>query len=67
MSTFTFNVSGMSCGHCKSAVESALKEAGAAAVDVNLEQGTVGVTYDADKYDLNKLRTAIEDAGYDVA
>ncbi|TCP59554.1 copper chaperone [Tumebacillus sp. BK434] len=66
MTSFTFNVKGMSCGHCKSAVEGALKEAGAAAVDVDLEAGRVAVSYDADKYDLNKLRDAIEDAGYDV-
>ncbi|ARU63172.1 hypothetical protein CBW65_20980 [Tumebacillus avium] len=66
MTSFTFNVKGMSCGHCKSAVEGALKEVGAVAVDVDLEEGRVAVTYDSDKYDLNKMRDAIEDAGYDV-
>ena len=67
MENITLKVEGMSCGHCKSAVESALKEAGAAEATVNLEAGTVAVSYDAAKVDVPKMKEAIEDAGYDVA
>ena len=67
MEKTTLNVQGMSCGHCKAAIESAVKEAGAADVTVNLEAGTVEVAYDTAKVDLQKVKDAIEDAGYDVA
>ncbi len=41
------NVEGMSCGHCKSAVESALNSIdGVTSADVNLENGQVSVQYD---------------------
>lgn len=67
MEKTTLNVQGMSCGHCKAAIESAVKEVGASDVTVNLEAGTVDVTYDTAKVGLQKVKDAIEDAGYDVA
>lgn len=44
MSQEILNVEGMSCGHCKSAVESALNNIdGVTSADVNLENGQVSV------------------------
>ena len=61
-----YTVPGMSCGHCTSAVEQELtRVAGVEAVDVDLETKLVVVRgtalSDAD------LRTAIDEAGYDVS
>jgi copper chaperone len=68
METITLNVQGMSCGHCKSAVETALKElVGVETASVNLEAGIVEVNYDAQQVNVSTLKEAIEEAGYDVA
>ncbi|PTU86507.1 copper resistance protein CopZ [Staphylococcus pasteuri] len=61
------NVEGMSCDHCKNAVESALaKINGVSAAEVNLDNGQVRVDYDEDKVQLSDMKDAIEDQGYDV-
>jgi len=65
MQTVTLNVKGMSCGHCKSAVENAVRQAGARAT-VDLAAGTVAIEYDETKVTLEQLKQAIEDQGYDV-
>ena len=67
MEKITLNVQGMSCGHCKAAVETAVKELGEAEANVNLEAGTVEVTYDPATVNVSQVKEAIEDAGYDVA
>ncbi|WP_310653354.1 copper chaperone CopZ [Staphylococcus aureus] len=61
------NVEGMSCGHCKSAVESALNNIdGVTSAEVNLENGQVSVQYDDSKVAVSQMKDAIEDQGYDV-
>ena len=61
------NVEGMSCDHCKNAVESALARInGVSAAEVNLDKGQVRVDYDEDKVQLSDMKDAIEDQGYDV-
>ena len=61
------NVEGMSCDHCKNAVESALaKINGVSAAEVDLEKGQVRVDYNEDKVQLSDMKDAIEDQGYDV-
>lgn len=61
------NVEGMSCDHCKNAVESALARInGVSAAEVNLGKGQVRVDYDEDKVQLSDMKDAIEDQGYDV-
>ncbi|MDM7464535.1 copper chaperone CopZ [Staphylococcus warneri] len=61
------NVEGMSCDHCKNAVESALaKINGVSAAEVDLEKGQVRVDYNEDKVQLSDMKDAIEDKGYDV-
>ncbi|MDA8352596.1 MAG: copper chaperone CopZ [Firmicutes bacterium] len=68
MATVTLKVEGMSCGHCKSAVEGALnKVKGVEQAQVDLEAGTATVKYDEQKTDLEKMKQAVEDQGYDVA
>jgi copper chaperone len=65
MQTVKLNVEGMSCGHCVSSVEKAVKEAGAKA-NVDLAGKTVTVEYDDSKVTLDSIKEAIEEQGYDV-
>ncbi|SFD44399.1 copper chaperone [Bacillus sp. 491mf] len=65
--TITLNVQGMTCNHCKMAVTNALTELeGVQNVEVQLQEGTVNVVYDEAKVDVEKMKEAIEDQGYDV-
>lgn len=65
-SKIELNVIGMTCGHCKSAVESALKSvAGVAAVNVDLAAGKASVTGAHVK--LEDLVAAVADEGYSAS
>lgn len=66
MQNVTLKVEGMSCGHCVSSVEGALRTVGAAG-KVDLANGTVQVEFDETSVSLDKIKAAIEDQGYDVA
>ncbi len=60
-------VEGMTCGHCKSAVEGALAETtGVTKSTVDLDAGVVTVDYDESTTSLEQIKEAIEDQGYDV-
>ncbi|MYL48884.1 copper ion binding protein [Halobacillus litoralis] len=62
----TLKVEGMTCGHCKSAVEGALKEVdGVNGVDVDLETGNVKVSH-SETVNKVEMREAVEEQGYDV-
>jgi copper chaperone len=62
----TINVSGMTCGHCVSAVTMELSLlASVTEVDVNLESGQVTITSEA-ALDQAQLATAIDEAGYEL-
>ncbi len=64
MKEIKFVVEGMSCKHCKKAVEEAVNNlAGVEAVEVNLDAGLVVVTFDDSKSTQVDIRRAIEDAG----
>ncbi len=68
MKNITLDVKGMTCGHCKSAVNGALEELeGVVKVEVNLETGKVEVNFDESKVDETKLKDVVEEQGYDVA
>jgi copper chaperone len=68
MTEKTFNVPGMSCGHCKAAVEGELNRlSGVEAACADIEKGTVEVTYDESRVGNEQLVEAIEEAGYTVA
>jgi copper chaperone CopZ len=60
-------VGGMSCGMCQSAVQEALSGVnGVAEAAVDLEGGRATVVFDEGTTNLDALRAAIEDAGFDV-
>jgi copper chaperone len=62
----TIKVNGMSCDHCKSSVEGALRcLPGVTAAAVDLKAGEARVTYDEGRVDEARLRRAIEDVGFD--
>jgi copper chaperone len=64
--TMTYTVPGMSCGHCKSAVEQELGEVGGVErVEVDLD--TKLVTVQGSGLTDEALRGAIEEAGYEAA
>ncbi|WP_027954030.1 copper chaperone CopZ [Halobacillus kuroshimensis] len=59
-------VEGMTCDHCKKAVEGALTGlSGVEQADVNLESGKVRVSHN-DTVSNEALKEAVEDQGYDV-
>ena len=65
MTTRTYDVPGISCAHCKSAIEGEVaKVAAVEAVVVDIDARTATVTGEADDA---AVRAAIDDAGYDVA
>ncbi|BBK27238.1 copper chaperone [Staphylococcus arlettae] len=67
MTTETIQVEGMSCDHCKQAVEGALtKLSGVSTAKVDLTAGNVQVDYDNDQVEVTDMKSAIEDQGYDV-
>ena len=67
MTQTTLNVEGMSCGHCKAAVEGELgKLAGVERSEADVEKGTVEVRYDEGCVTTDGLRKAVAEAGYKV-
>ena len=67
MSTATFTVVGMTCGHCVTSVtEEVSAVAGVTAVDVDLASGGLTVT-SAEPVDDDAVRAAVEEAGYELA
>lgn len=66
MSTETYTVSGMTCGHCVSSVTEEVSElAGVSDVQVDLASGRVTVTADQ-PLGPDAVRTAVEEAGYQL-
>ena len=67
MSTTSYTVVGMTCGHCVSAVtEEVSSVPGVTAVDVDLASGGLTVTSEA-PVEESAVRAAVEEAGYEVA
>ena len=66
MQNVTLKVQGMSCGHCVSSVEGAVKKLGGSA-KVDLASGLVTVEFDESKTSLDAIKESIEDQGYEVA
>ena len=64
----SFTVEGMSCNHCKMAVEKEVKTlSGMVSAVVDLPAKTLSVEYDADKTGPAAIRGAVEEAGFTVA
>jgi copper chaperone len=66
MSTATYTVAGMTCGHCVNSVKEEVGQiTGVSAVDVDLESGRVTVTSESPLEDA-QVREAVEEAGYEL-
>ena len=69
MSTTTYSVTGMTCGHCAASVTEEVKKiAGVKDVEINLVTGgesKVKVTSDADLA-VDDVRAAVDEAGYEL-
>jgi copper chaperone CopZ len=64
--TTTYTVTGMTCGHCVASVTEEVKEIpGVENVDVVLETGAVTIT-SAQPIDVAAVRSAVEEAGYQL-
>lgn len=67
MSTATYTVTGMTCGHCVGSVKQEVGSIGGVTdVQVELASGKVTVTSDSPLDDA-AFRDAIDEAGYEVA
>ena len=67
MSSTSYTVVGMTCGHCVSAVTEEVSQLpGVTGVDVDLASGGLTVTSEA-PVDESAVRAAVEEAGYEVA
>ena len=67
MTQTTLSVPDISCGHCKTSIEGAVKPlAGVDTAEVSIDDRNVDVTYDPSKIDLGDIITAISDQGYEV-
>ncbi|MFH9012075.1 heavy-metal-associated domain-containing protein [Streptomyces sp. NPDC017943] len=66
MPATTYAVSGMSCGHCRTAVTEAVGElAGVSGVEVDLDAGHVTVTGPGEPDD-EAVARAVDEAGYEL-
>jgi copper chaperone CopZ len=64
MTTLTYVVPGISCGHCKNAIESEVREVpGVETAIVDIEARVVVVEGSADE---DAIRAAVVEAGYEV-
>jgi copper chaperone CopZ len=65
-STISYSVPGVSCAHCKQAIEGEVSQVeGVESVDVDIEAKTVTVV--AEPLDEAAIVAAIDEAGYEVA
>ena len=68
MTEITLNAEGMSCAHCKAAVEEELgKLSGVEHSNADPQTNTVEVRYDEGSVTTDDLRGAVGEAGYTVA
>ena len=67
MTTATYDVNGMTCGHCVTAVSAELARLpGVDDISVDLDTGKVTIT-STEPLDLDAVRAAVDEAGYDLA
>jgi copper chaperone len=65
LKTLEVVVSGMTCDHCKKAVEDAvLRVDGISSASVDLGKGLLTVAYDLGRVDFSKVQDAVVRAGY---
>jgi copper chaperone len=67
MTQTTLSVPDISCGHCKTSIEGAVKPLdGVDTAEVSIDDRKVDVAYDPSKIDLSDIIMAISDQGYEV-
>jgi len=60
-------VEGMSCNHCKMAVETAVQKlTGLMKAEVDLASKTLKVEFDGEKTSMQEIRHAVEETGFEV-
>ena len=60
-------VEGMTCNHCKAAVENAIRQlSGVESANVDLQKKTVTVQYDESQVSVQQMKEAISEEGYEV-
>jgi copper chaperone CopZ len=65
MNTMKLSIQGMGCGHCTGRVRKALTEVEGVQVE-RVEIGTADIRYDSSRVTPERIRQAVEDAGYKV-
>ncbi|GAA1687420.1 heavy-metal-associated domain-containing protein [Microbacterium sediminicola] len=66
MATFTYQVTGMTCGHCERSVREEVSQIpGVEVLDVSATNGTLSLS--ADSVDDAAVREAVNEAGYEAA
>ncbi|MFI6504939.1 heavy-metal-associated domain-containing protein [Nonomuraea typhae] len=66
MTSATYTVKGMTCGHCVSSVKEEVSEvAGVSSVEVDLASGLLTVGSES-PIDVAQIRAAVEEAGYEL-
>lgn len=67
ITTTTLVVPEISCGHCKQSIEGAVSQLdGVSSVEVEIEPRRVNLAYDAKAVDIEQIKAAIEEVGYEV-
>jgi copper chaperone len=61
----TFDISGMSCGHCVKAVDKALQQVDGVTIE-HVSIGSATVSFDEKQTDARSIAQVIDDAGYQV-
>lgn len=68
MSTATYTIVGMTCGHCvQSITEEVSAVPGVTDLDVELASGAPSVTSETGGVDDDAIRSAVAEAGYEIA
>lgn len=65
MTTLNLRISGMNCGHCVGAVQKALAKVDGVEVG-KVEIGSAAIRLDPARATIDAVRSAVEDAGYEV-
>lgn len=65
MEQIAIQIDGMTCGHCVSRVQKALARVEGVHVD-QVEIGSARVSYEPGQVSPQRIREAVEDAGFDV-
>lgn len=67
MQQVTLNVQGMTCGSCANKVEGRVgKLTGVESVKIHLSEGAVDVKFNESIVELEEIKTAIKNTGYEV-